>query len=344
VSQKRILELSKVTQEEERNRLIQDLVKSSTEELIDRSEQIVIENNSLDTTVENEIEGQWGIPLTGMVLFVNVSRQINHYLIGRVREGLFAGKEELLRVMLMLQGNACKIASEMLTLVKQGHGTGAMARWRTLHEINVHSRIMVKYGCGIEGGGNLARRYLDHWVIEMAKLTVNYYKPYAEEMGLKYEDDRTFRDLEITRDKLCNEYGKDFEKDNGWARSIMGSTTFADLERLAKLDNLRFMYKSASWSIHPGSISVGMDLGVPIGMIGEKIRYPSQEVLMGPSTYFVFVPSLALILTLEDIDKTILNLDDSDMSTILKGLVRSLGRIIKNQLAVCQTQFLSKNQ
>ena len=45
-----------------------------------------------------------------------------------------------------LLARACRIAEEVLVLLKAGYGQGALARWRALHEVAVVADLIAENG------------------------------------------------------------------------------------------------------------------------------------------------------------------------------------------------------
>lgn len=80
-------------------------------------------------------------------------------------------------------------------------------------------------------------------------------------------------DLKKIKNKLCEKYGPEFEKEYGWAANIIvdprieGMTlknpTFANIEKDVKLDHLRPFYKMANISIHSGAKGINFHLTSP---------------------------------------------------------------------------------
>ena len=64
-----------------------------------------------------------------------------------------------------LHARACQIANEIVTLLRHGYADGAMARWRTLHEI----AIVMDFLCA--HGDAAAKQYIDHQFVESRRAT-----------------------------------------------------------------------------------------------------------------------------------------------------------------------------
>src|SRR5208282_6072349 len=79
-------------------------------------------------------------------------------------------------VLTRLHARSCQIASEVLSLLLAGHADGAMARWRSLHEISVVCSFISKHG------NELAERYLLHQCVESYKAAAQY-QEYCDRIG-----------------------------------------------------------------------------------------------------------------------------------------------------------------
>lgn len=136
-----------------------------------------------------------------------------------------------------LHARALLVVSEMICLMKGGFADGALARWRTLHEINV---IMVLIR---EHGQDLAERYLAHPHVLAGKDITEDEAAADEEL----------RELKDRADHIVATLGDAMKNDNGWAASLTGNQTkpnFRKLEELANRTEDRGLYKDASTRIH----------------------------------------------------------------------------------------------
>src|SRR2546427_402558 len=74
-----------------------------------------------------------------------------------------------------LYGRACRTMSEIERLLSGGYADGALARWRTLHEIYIISEIISS------GNDDLAERYLAHEIVENRRAHKVYEESRSEE-------------------------------------------------------------------------------------------------------------------------------------------------------------------
>ncbi len=80
----------------------------------------------------------------------------------------FASRPHLVDVLRRSHARSCQITAEILTLLEGGFADGAMARWRTLHEIAVTVSFIAEHG------EELAERYVLHQAVESKRAADQY--------------------------------------------------------------------------------------------------------------------------------------------------------------------------
>lgn len=156
----------------------------------------------------------------------------------------------------LLHRRGCRTASETLCLIENGFADGAMARWRTLHEIVVVMSVINN------GDDSVAKRYLDHAKVDDYK---ELQRRKENELKLGY----TSLPVEITEKieadygRVIEKYGKDFSGDWGWAAELAERSfvRFIDIEKLADKAHMRYHYKVANRGIHPASKALSHHAG-----------------------------------------------------------------------------------
>jgi len=146
-----------------------------------------------------------------------------------------------------LHARAVLIAREILCLLEGGFADGALARWRSLHEIAVVSAFLS------ERDNQLAERYLLSRETLACKAIIEY-QAHVLRTGLDpFTEDEVQRAIHL-RDKLVQQYGAAIQRDFGWAAEALGnkSPTFKDLEEAVGLDHLRPYFRWASDHVHAG--------------------------------------------------------------------------------------------
>lgn len=190
-----------------------------------------------------------------------------------------ASREEdlVFEVLARLHARSCQISAEIHTLLRNGFADGAMARWRTLHEVAVVSMFIR------DSGAETAERYLDHSSITNYNEAVHYQRHYE---ALHYEplDDQVMISLKEARDQACDIYGKSFSTDYGWASKELDNPNpgFAQIEEAVSLQHIRPFFKLANINVHAGSKSILFRLGSP--------PYGDEILVAGPSIYGLAEP------------------------------------------------------
>ena len=104
---------------------------------------------------------RWKIPLEGLHMMLTMSRELGDSVNQEIRQSPDASsRRHLIDVLARSHARACQIVEEILCLLEGGFSDGAMARWRTLHEVAVVSSFVAAHGEG------LAERYVLHQAVE----------------------------------------------------------------------------------------------------------------------------------------------------------------------------------
>ena len=134
---------------------------------------------------------------------------------------------------------------------------GALARWRSLHEITCTSLFILKYG------EECAERFVHHSIAD----EINFFKThdtYKDRLKVKAQYDKD-EHKQLTA-FLESKYEKDFKKPYGWARKFIKGKpdrlNFAKIEKDVYLDHYRFFYANASHGIHGSFLHLIDNLGL----------------------------------------------------------------------------------
>ncbi|WP_271518459.1 DUF5677 domain-containing protein [Bradyrhizobium sp. CCBAU 53380] len=220
-----------------------------------------------------------------------------------------------LDVLIRLHARACQIAEEIVCLLEGGFADGAMARWRTLHEIAAVSSLIREHG------DELAERYIEHDGIETARAARQYQK-YHERLGLEAIAADEIQEIEARAKALKVKYGKEFGSSNGWAAKHIGvaEPKIDQLIAAAKLDHLLPYYKMASHNVHANPRGVFFRLG---------ITSESEILVAGPSNAGLTDPGHNTAISLMQITSTVAlhepTLDDLIAMKVIHQLVDEVG-------------------
>ena len=172
----------------------------------------------------------------------------------------------------LLHARACIVIGEIQQLLRSGFADGAMARWRTLHEIAVITEFIAS------AKEIVAQSYLDYQDIEGYRAAF-LYKQYQDRLGMESIDD-DIEALQRRRDQLVRRYGPVFEEEYGWAAASFGGKPprFSAIEKYVCLDHLRPYYKMASQQTHATSKGAAFRLGLL-----DDTRQGRDIMLAGPT-------------------------------------------------------------
>ena len=170
-----------------------------------------------------------------------------------------------------LHARACQIAFEVLELIKGGFADGALARWRSLHEISVTANFLEN------SSEELCQRYLDYYFVENFS-EIKEYQKNCEKLGYERMSDDEFAEAENDINELKSKYGNEFVKPYGWIGNMLpkAKRNFAGIEETVEFKYMRSYYKMANNSVHSGSKGFLYKLGT---------FEQSNILLAGPSNY-----------------------------------------------------------
>ncbi len=159
--------------------------------------------------------------------------------------------------LLRLHARACQVTFEVVTLMENGLADGAMARWRTLHEIVVVAELLVKHG------EEMAVRYRAHEVVE-AKRAMDRFVLFHEQLGYTPPSKRDVAETEKDYEAALNLYGDRFGSEYGWAAEHLKvkKPRMVDLEAAAGKAVMQSYYRMASYNVHASSKGIAFRLGL----------------------------------------------------------------------------------
>lgn len=181
------------------------------------------------------------------------------YMLRHYRQEAVAQRDTLFEAQTRLHARAYRTACEVRALLLSGNPDGALARWRSLHEIVVVMKFLERHGA------ETAQRFLDYDRVQTARSWDLYEQmPPAWQVLPVTTADAT--DVRAERDRVVQEYGPAFQNENGWACAALGLTkdrsrvTFAQLEKQVEMEAFRFYIHTASHHVHVNMKGLANDL------------------------------------------------------------------------------------
>ncbi|TPL08673.1 DUF5677 domain-containing protein [Mesorhizobium sp. B2-4-11] len=202
------------------------------------------------------LQARWGKGFDALGMLIELSRDIGTDFHRRASRSRSRRRVHLNKALFHLHVRAIQIASEIMVLMENGFADGAMARWRTLHEVACVAMVL-------DGGGEaLAERYLAHEIVEAKKGLGQYqqchtrlgYAPIAKGAAARIEKDYA---------DATHRYGKEFGGDYGWVAAHLGNPkpNFSNIEDAAGRAMMRSHYKMASHNVHASTKGIAYRLG-----------------------------------------------------------------------------------
>jgi len=184
------------------------------------------------------LQARWGKGLDDLRMLIELSRDVGSDFHCRARRSRSSRKMHLKGALSHLHVRAIQIASEIMVLLENGYADGAMARWRTLHEVTCVAMVLD------DGGDALAERYLAHEFVE-AKKGLRQYQQCHASLGYAPFSKRAAARIERDYAAAIGRYGKDFAGDYGWAAVHLKNSqpNFSTIEAAAGRAMMRSHYK-----------------------------------------------------------------------------------------------------
>jgi hypothetical protein len=175
----------------------------------------------------------------------------------------------LIDVITRLHARACQVAEEVIVLLETGFANGAMARWRTMHEIFVVADFISKHG------SECAERYTDHQIVESYKATREY-DEIQERLGYDPIPQNKIDEIRKKYDRVIGKYGHSFASQYGWAGKYLNNKqpSFKDIEKAIGTDHFRGHYRMASHDVHANPKGIFFSMAS---------TFPTEVLLAGPS-------------------------------------------------------------
>ena len=162
------------------------------------------------------LESRWGKALGQLRMLLTVAREWGQWVYTRHNSQKKSNKILLKDILIRLHVRACQVTDEIICLLENGFADGAMARWRTLHEIGVVAAVLSQHGEAI------AERYLAHQAVESKRAMNKYLNCYVS-LGYKPLPAREVNKITKGYNAVIAKYGDAFKSPYGWAAYHRGS-------------------------------------------------------------------------------------------------------------------------
>lgn len=166
---------------------------------------------------------------------------------------------------------------QIIWLIEGGFADGALAAWRTLHELAVISLFLS------QSGEETCERYIASFHC-VAWKAAQQFNEYADRANLAPFDAEDMAEMKARNDSLVETFGQSLANDYGWASVALGKEkpTFHDIEKATKLDHWRPRFKWASQGLHGPYRPAGTSLGTSESRDTGRIVGRSNSGMVDP--------------------------------------------------------------
>jgi hypothetical protein len=204
---------------------------------------------------ERRLEKRWGKAFNKLRILLSICREIGaeKYNAYEISE---EPKSKKIEALLRLHIRSCQITSEVIALMEGGYADGAMARWRTLHEVETVATLIKKHD------DELAERYLAHDAVETKK-AADLYQSNHVKLGFEPIPVQEMDHINKKYSEVVTKYGPEFKEEYGWAAKHISNKRpnfFGLLDALGE-KHMKSYYKMASYNVHAGTRGIGFKLG-----------------------------------------------------------------------------------
>jgi len=268
---------------------------------------------------ERRLYDGWRLALELLEMHIIIVQELVLTINARYHKSTSIKTPHLVEVISRLSARACQVSLEIMTLLRGGFADGAMARWRTLHEITVTAFFISKHG------NTMAERYLCYDVVESHR-GARQYQVHCGALGYEPFPENQMQQIRDAFDKVIERFGKPFSESYGWASSVFSDRriNFSDIEQCTDLDHFRPFYKLASQNVHAD----------PKGVLSRLGHTDRNMMLAGPSKFGLADPGHSTAISLLQITSCLLflepNLDRMVMAQVLKLLSDEVGTAFIN--------------
>lgn len=214
-------------------------------------------DNAVMADFTANLDTRWGGAFATLRMIYTIAVELGGSL-ARARRRSRAKRNLVLNdTIIHLHARACQVAMEIITLMEHGLADGAMARWRTLHEITVVATLLVEHG------EELAVRYRAHSAVEAKRAMDRFVTSHAQ-LGYAAPSKRDIAATESEYRASLERFGDNFGSEYGWAARHLNlkKPRLVDLEVAVGKGAMQSEYRMASYNVHAGARGIDFRLGL----------------------------------------------------------------------------------
>lgn len=296
------------------------------------------DNRNQEQSFQAHIQQEYGFIFYHMDLIYLLSIELGEFIFDKI-----SSNNTVNYLFKLKHIRACSIFAEILHLLKGGYGTGAMTRYRSLHELAVVSEFVHN------NGQAAAEAYLDYTEVMKAKDARYLLTLYGNDIELIKAISRFEQDV---KPNLEEKYGEKFVDiksfhDFEWARTFLNmkphrNPTFNQIRNKINRDKGREQYKLSSNNIHSAPKSLISTLG---SWNGFPIAGASNVGIAEPGSWAVYelqqMNTILMKLTQETEETNVL---DSLQAILIVKLIQNLCNFVYVEFGSVERALLQEEQ
>lgn len=236
---------------------------------------------------------RWDSPISRLEQLLVIVQDLGAAVNAEIRAEAGSKRPFTIEVQTRFHARACLTTREIITLLRNGFADGALARWRSLHELTV---VSIFIGADEE----LAERFRLYEAVESWK-SAKRHNEHATRLHERPIPPKTMEAMQAGVDALKRRFGPEYARDYGWAAARLDDRqpTFEKVERAIKLGHFRPQYRLASNSVHAGPKGSFFKLG---------LMSQDEVLLAGPSSFGLADAGQSTAISLYQITATLVSL------------------------------------
>lgn len=253
---------------------VPEMARELAHDIKSRAHETLSDHRYLTTEFAARLERRWFEALDLLELVIGSLAEIGEELNDQLRRMDEPKRRYTIEVMTRIHARGTRIAREILCLLRNGYADGALARWRSLHELSAYQYFI------LQSGEDTAKKFLDYVGIDRFK-EAEVYREHAQTLGYAPLSKDEWDQVARAKEALIKKHGSEFGKRYGWTMDILPpeERSFRGIEDAVGLAHLRPFYAMASRSIHSTPKGLVWDVGLCDEGIGEN------PFLAGASNY-----------------------------------------------------------
>lgn len=257
-----------------------------------------------------QLATQWGGAISLLRMLLAIANEFGESISDELKDREDSPSPHLNDVLTRLHARSCQVTEEIVCLLEAGFADGAMARWRTLHEIAAVSMLIETHG------EDIAERYALHEAVETRR-AARQYEEFFERLDLEPLEHSESQSIEESYAAVAERYGKNFCSQYGWSAHHLGNPKpkFSDIELASEIDHWRPYYKLASHNVHANPRGTFFRLG---------LLSDPDFLLAGPSGAGLEFPGHSAAISLTHISLALGMLDLTLDKLVVMQLMRKL--------------------